>query len=129
MFTTTPDFPLIDAEPVLAETTRRGLFDRAVSDKALVTGYHFPFPAVGQIVADGAGYTFVRRQFVSAVRKSSIGELGILTLRPPVRRVADKVEQMPKCVRAVQDALDIEKDEPFDSGGQRRLWNVAADPG
>jgi hypothetical protein len=30
-----------------------------VSDKALVTGYHFPFPAVGTIVPDGAGYTFV----------------------------------------------------------------------
>jgi hypothetical protein len=44
---------------VLAETTRRRLFDRAVSDKALVTGYHFPFPAVGTIVPDGAGYTFV----------------------------------------------------------------------
>jgi hypothetical protein len=49
----------IDADPVLAETTRRRLFDRAVSDKSLVTGYHFPFPAVGTIVADGAGYTFV----------------------------------------------------------------------
>jgi len=44
---------------VLAETTRRRLFDRAVADKSLVTGYHFPFPAVGTIVADGAGYTFV----------------------------------------------------------------------
>ena len=32
---------------------------RRVSDKALVTGYHFPFPAVGTIVPDGAGYTFV----------------------------------------------------------------------
>jgi glyoxylase-like metal-dependent hydrolase (beta-lactamase superfamily II) len=49
----------IDADPVLAETTRRRLFDRAVSDKALVTGYHFPFPAVGTIVPDGTGYTFV----------------------------------------------------------------------
>ena len=49
----------IDADPVLAQATRRRLFDRAVSDKALVTGYHFPFPAVGTIVADGAGYTFV----------------------------------------------------------------------
>jgi hypothetical protein len=38
----------IDADPALAETTRRRLFDRAVSDKSLVT-----------IVADGAGYTFV----------------------------------------------------------------------
>jgi hypothetical protein len=44
---------------VLAETTRRKLFDRAVSDRSLVTGYHFPFPAVGKIVPDGAGYTFV----------------------------------------------------------------------
>ena len=42
-----------------AEATRRRLFDRAVSDKALVTGYHFPFPAVGTIVPDGAVYTFV----------------------------------------------------------------------
>ncbi len=49
----------VDANPVLAETTRRKLFDRAVADKALVTGYHFPFPAVGTIVPDGAGYTFV----------------------------------------------------------------------
>ena len=49
----------IDADPVLAEATRRRLFDRAVSDKALVTGYHFPFPAVGTIVPDGAGHTFV----------------------------------------------------------------------
>jgi hypothetical protein len=49
----------LDADPVLAEATRRRLFDRAVSDKALVTGYHFPFPAVGTIVPDGAGYTFV----------------------------------------------------------------------
>jgi glyoxylase-like metal-dependent hydrolase (beta-lactamase superfamily II) len=49
----------LDADPVLAEATRRRLLDRAVSDKALVTGYHFPFPAVGTIVPDGAGYTFV----------------------------------------------------------------------
>jgi glyoxylase-like metal-dependent hydrolase (beta-lactamase superfamily II) len=49
----------LDADPVLAETTRRRLFDRAVSDKALVTGYHFPFPAVGTIMPDGTGYTFV----------------------------------------------------------------------
>jgi glyoxylase-like metal-dependent hydrolase (beta-lactamase superfamily II) len=49
----------LDANAVLAEATRRRLFDRAVSDKALVTGYHFPFPAVGTIAPDGAGYTFV----------------------------------------------------------------------
>jgi hypothetical protein len=44
---------------VLAAATRRRLFDRAVSDKALVAGYHFPFPALGTIVPDGAGDAFV----------------------------------------------------------------------
>lgn len=38
---------------------RRGLFDRAVSDEAHVTGNHFPFPVVGTIVPDDVGYTFV----------------------------------------------------------------------
>src|SRR5258708_10898124 len=58
-----------------------------------------------------------------------LGNFGILALRPQVRRVADKVEQMRKCVLAVHDALDVEKDEPFDSRGPRRLRNVPADPG
>src|SRR5712675_2204868 len=58
-----------------------------------------------------------------------LGDFGILALRPQVRRVADKVEHMRKCVVAVHDALDVEKDEPFDSGGQHRLRNVPADPG
>src|SRR5882724_12238853 len=58
-----------------------------------------------------------------------LGNFGILALRPQVRRVADKVEQMRKCVVAVHDALDVEKDEPFDSGGPGRLRNVPADLG
>jgi hypothetical protein len=53
--------PLDDVNGVCRHmlATRRRLFDRAVSDKALVTGYRFPFPAVGTIAPDGAGYTFV----------------------------------------------------------------------
>ena len=58
-----------------------------------------------------------------------LGNFGILTLRPQVRRVADKVEQMRKRVLTVQHALDVEKDEPFDSGGPCRFRNVPADPG
>lgn len=50
---------VVDADPALAEATRRKLFDRVVADKALVTGYHFPFPAIGKIVTGGAGCTFV----------------------------------------------------------------------
>src|SRR5205823_14234533 len=38
-----------------------------------------------------------------------LGDFGILSLRPQVRRVADKVEHMPKCVLVVHDALDVEK--------------------
>ena len=45
LFAKHPDWHgAIDADPVLAETTRRKLFDRAVADKSLVTGYHFPVP-------------------------------------------------------------------------------------
>src|SRR6267143_2119950 len=58
-----------------------------------------------------------------------LGNFGILALRPQVRRVADKVEQMRKRVLAVQDAVDIEKDEPFDSSGPRRLRNVPHEAG
>ena len=36
---------------------------------------------------------------------------------------------MRKCVLTVQDALDVDKDEPFDSSGAHRLRNVPADPG
>ena len=40
LFAKHPDWHgAIDADPVLAETTRRRLFDRAVSDKSLATGY------------------------------------------------------------------------------------------
>ena len=58
-----------------------------------------------------------------------LGNFGILALRPQMRRVADKVEQMRKCMLAVQDALDVEKDEPLDSSGPHRLRNVPAYPG
>jgi glyoxylase-like metal-dependent hydrolase (beta-lactamase superfamily II) len=47
-----------DQDAAVAEATRRKLFDRAVADKALVAGYHFPFPAAGRIAKDGEGYAF-----------------------------------------------------------------------
>jgi glyoxylase-like metal-dependent hydrolase (beta-lactamase superfamily II) len=48
-----------DQDAAMAEATRRRLFDRAIHEKAMVAGYHFPFPAVGTIVKDGTGYRFV----------------------------------------------------------------------
>jgi glyoxylase-like metal-dependent hydrolase (beta-lactamase superfamily II) len=47
-----------DQDAATAEATRRKLLDRVVADKTMVTGYHFPFPAAGRIVKDGAGYAF-----------------------------------------------------------------------
>src|ERR1700730_17742014 len=58
-----------------------------------------------------------------------LGNFGILALRPQVRRVADKVERVRKCVIAIHQSLDVEKDEPFDSSESHRLRYVPADPG
>ncbi len=49
---------VFDQDPILAEASRRRLLDRVVTDKAMVAGYHFPFPAVGTIGKDGSGYAF-----------------------------------------------------------------------
>ncbi len=47
-----------DSDGKLAEETRRKLFGRVAAEKAMMTGYHFPFPAVGKIEADGNGFAF-----------------------------------------------------------------------
>lgn len=51
-----------DQDGPLAETSRRALADRIVTDKILVSGYHFPWPGAGTLAKDGAGYalTLVR---------------------------------------------------------------------
>ncbi len=48
-----------DMSPDEAETARRRIFDRAIADKAIVTGYHYGMPGAGRIEKDGAGYAFV----------------------------------------------------------------------
>jgi glyoxylase-like metal-dependent hydrolase (beta-lactamase superfamily II) len=48
-----------DADPVLAEANRRKMFERAIADKAVVTGYHYGMPGAGTIMKDGAGYALV----------------------------------------------------------------------
>ncbi len=47
-----------DADPELAEQTRRRLFDRVAADDAVIAGYHFGFPNAGKIHVDGQGYAF-----------------------------------------------------------------------
>jgi glyoxylase-like metal-dependent hydrolase (beta-lactamase superfamily II) len=47
-----------DQNAPLAEQTRRRLLDRVIADKMMICGAHFPWPGVGRIARDGAGYTF-----------------------------------------------------------------------
>lgn len=44
--------------------TRRALLDRAVSDRLLVTGYHYPFPGIGHVVKEGIGYRWLPTDWV-----------------------------------------------------------------
>ena len=50
--------PAFDTDATMAEATRRRMFDRAIADKAIVTGYHFGVPGAGTIVKDGSSYAF-----------------------------------------------------------------------
>lgn len=47
-----------DADAQMAEATRRKLFDRAIADNAIVTGYHYGMPGAGRLAKDGSGYAF-----------------------------------------------------------------------
>lgn len=60
LFVRNPGWHVVfDADPQKAEAARRRLFDRAVADKTIVTGYHFGMPGAGRIQTDGDGYAFV----------------------------------------------------------------------
>jgi len=39
----------IDQDPVMAETTRRKIYDMLVAEKMLVQGFHYPFPALAHV--------------------------------------------------------------------------------
>lgn len=47
-----------DADPNLAESNRRKIFDRAIADKAILTGYHWGMPGAGTLARSGNGYSF-----------------------------------------------------------------------
>ena len=60
LFARYPDWqPIFDMDGPLAVKTRRRMLDRAVADRMLVQGYHFPFPASGHMVRRGTGYDLV----------------------------------------------------------------------
>jgi glyoxylase-like metal-dependent hydrolase (beta-lactamase superfamily II) len=45
-----------DHEPVLAEATRRKVYDMLSAEKMLVQGFHYPFPSVAHVEKTAAGY-------------------------------------------------------------------------
>jgi glyoxylase-like metal-dependent hydrolase (beta-lactamase superfamily II) len=52
-----PDWcAVVDFAPQQVVTTRRRLFKRAANEKALVLGFHFPFPGLGHVIPKGEGW-------------------------------------------------------------------------
>lgn len=48
--------PYYDQDPVMAEATRRKVYDMLVAEKMMVQGFHYPFPSVAYVEKTGAGY-------------------------------------------------------------------------
>jgi glyoxylase-like metal-dependent hydrolase (beta-lactamase superfamily II) len=59
-FLRNPDWHVAyDIDPTKAVATRRKFYDMAAAEKALIAGFHFPFPSLGYVEKDGAGYRLV----------------------------------------------------------------------
>jgi hypothetical protein len=58
---------MYDHGPELAQRTRHRFYDMAATEKALVVGYHFPFPSLGHVEKDGMGYRLVPMNWSTTV--------------------------------------------------------------
>ena len=45
-----------DQDPVMAEATRRKIYDMLVAERMMVQGFHYPFPSVAHVEKSGTGY-------------------------------------------------------------------------
>jgi glyoxylase-like metal-dependent hydrolase (beta-lactamase superfamily II) len=55
-----PDWSIgFDNDKAMAAATRRRVFDRAIADKMVMTGYHWGMPGAGKVKKDGNGYAFL----------------------------------------------------------------------
>jgi glyoxylase-like metal-dependent hydrolase (beta-lactamase superfamily II) len=60
LFLRNPDWHVaFDIDAAKAVATRRKFYDMAAAEKALIAGFHFPFPSLGYVEKDGAGYRLV----------------------------------------------------------------------
>jgi glyoxylase-like metal-dependent hydrolase (beta-lactamase superfamily II) len=52
-----PDWtPIFDYDPAQAIKSRKAILDRVATDRIMVMGYHFPFPAIGHVVRHDTTY-------------------------------------------------------------------------
>jgi glyoxylase-like metal-dependent hydrolase (beta-lactamase superfamily II) len=60
LFLRHPDWHVMfDIDPQQAAVTRHKFYDMAAAEKALIIGFHFPFPSMGHVEQDGANYRLV----------------------------------------------------------------------
>ncbi|HML08232.1 MAG TPA: MBL fold metallo-hydrolase [Xanthobacteraceae bacterium] len=60
LFLRNPDWQVMyDVDPEEAARNRHKFYDMASAEKALVVGFHFPFPSQGHVEKDGAGYRLI----------------------------------------------------------------------
>jgi hypothetical protein len=50
---------MYDVDPLTAAATRKKFYHMAVTEKALIQGFYFPFPSAGFVEKDGAQYRLV----------------------------------------------------------------------
>jgi glyoxylase-like metal-dependent hydrolase (beta-lactamase superfamily II) len=59
-----PDWtPVFDYEPAQAIKSRKAILDRVATDRIMVIGYHFPFPAIGHVVRQDTAYRWEAAQW------------------------------------------------------------------
>jgi glyoxylase-like metal-dependent hydrolase (beta-lactamase superfamily II) len=60
LFVRNPDWSAVfDIDGPKAIETRRKFYDMAIAEKALIAGFHYPFPSLGHVEKDGTGYRLV----------------------------------------------------------------------
>jgi glyoxylase-like metal-dependent hydrolase (beta-lactamase superfamily II) len=59
-----PDWTSVfDYEPAQAIKSRKAILDRVATDRVMVMGYHFPFPAIGHVVRHDTAYHWEAAQW------------------------------------------------------------------
>jgi hypothetical protein len=55
--------PIVDYDPAQAIKSRKAILDRVATDRIMVMGYHFPFPAIGHVVRRDTAYHWEAAQW------------------------------------------------------------------